>query len=315
MSADWSRIDALVFMVAGSWLVARIFVRLRETVSLLSDFGVKPMDVLLNGPILPDFPVCVGWILILYSFSHPSSAGASHLSTPFWALYGTFLALFLLALSRPVWQRRKARQSQVSRGALWEQFCALRRKARAPWNTELRVVPDGFRAWAGSQIGPSVLIRRSWLDRLSRAEIDALAARQIARVQREYSLPINAFILAAGFAAAACCEALNFGAAGWWLAWFATVCLEVLLLSRYLPKAWLAADLRAIQMAGDAEAFISALGELARLNDAALDAEALMTIASIAGVPRSRAQALLLEQPRPTGDRYPTSGEYATVGF
>jgi hypothetical protein len=40
-----------------------------------------------------------------------------------------------------------------------------------------------------------------------------------------------------------------------------------------------------------------------------------MRIADIVGVPRSRAQELLLEQPRPAGDRYPTSGEYTEVGF
>jgi len=314
MSVDWSRIDALVWMVAGAWLVARTFVRLRENVSLLVDLGVKPMAAPLSGPILPEFPLGF-WPVIYYAILRSGSTGASHLSKPLWVLYWIFLVLLSLAFIRPVWQRKKARQAHVSRGVLWDRIHALWQKARTRSDPALYVVPDDLRAWAGSQIKPSVLIRRSWLDSLSRAEIDALAARQIARMQREYIRPIDALILATGFAAAAICEALSLGLTDWWVAWFGTVCLDVLLLSRYLPKAWLAADLRAIQMAGDAEAFFSALGELARLNGSALDAEAVMRIADIVGVPRSRAQELLLEQPRPAGDRYPTSGEYTEVGF
>jgi hypothetical protein len=307
-------VAALVLIVAGSWLAATVFVRLRENVSVLADLGVKPMDALLNGPFLPEFSL--GFLLVIYCLMLHMKPSNASLSCKMWLVPPSiFVGFGLVDALRLFRQRKKAGEFAVSRGVLWHGIRILGRKARTRPDPALYVVPDDFRAWAGARIKPSVLIRRRWLDSLSRAEIDALAARQIARMQREYSLPIDAFILAAGFAAAAFTETLNLGPTGWLVAWFATVEIEILALSRYLPNALLAADLRAIQIGGDPEAFISARGELARLNGATLDTVALMMLAFFAGVPPSRARALLLDQPRPAADRYPTSGEYAEVGY
>jgi hypothetical protein len=85
--------------------------------------------------------------------------------------------------------------------------------------------------------------------------------------------------------------------------------------SSYLPHADLQSDLRAIWLTGNPDAFFSAVGESARLNGAALDLPALEKTAQRAGVSPDRLRPLLQPQPRPAEDRYPTSGDYVTVGF
>jgi hypothetical protein len=103
--------------------------------------------------------------------------------------------------------------------------------------------------------------------------------------------------------------------AGWWLLFLALVAVETAALALYLPHADLRSDLRAISLTGNPYAFFSALGESARLTGATLDLPALEKTAQRAGVTPDRLRALLQPQPRPAEDRYPTSGDYATVGF
>jgi Zn-dependent protease with chaperone function len=150
---------------------------------------------------------------------------------------------------------------------------------------------------------------------MSRAEIDALAARQLARQQGPPFRPADAYLLAGALAAVGLCELLHPGMAGWWLLLLALVAVETAALALNLPRADMQADLRAIALTGNPDAFFSALGESARLNGAPLDLPALEKTAQRAGVPPDRLRALLEPQPRPAEDRYPTSGDYVTVGF
>jgi Zn-dependent protease with chaperone function len=150
---------------------------------------------------------------------------------------------------------------------------------------------------------------------MSRSEIDALAAHQLARQQREYLLPARASLLGCGLAAAGLCELLNVGIAGRWLAFLVLVAAETAALALYFPHVEVKADLRAIRLTGNPDAFFSALGESARLNGAALDLPALEKIARRTGVSADRLRALFQQQHRPAEDRYPTSGDYVTVGF
>jgi hypothetical protein len=147
---------------------------------------------------------------------------------------------------------------------------------------------------------------------MSRAEIDALAARQLARLRRAN---FGAILLVGALAAVGLCELLHPGMVGWWLLFLALVAVQAAAVASYLPHADLQSDLRAIWLTGNPDAFFSALAESARLNGTALDLPALEKTSQRAGVSPDRLRALLEPQPRPAEDRYPTSGDYVTVGF
>jgi Zn-dependent protease with chaperone function len=150
---------------------------------------------------------------------------------------------------------------------------------------------------------------------MSRAEIDALAARQLARLRGGRFRPVDAYLLVGALAAVGLCVLLRPGMAGWWLLFAGLVAVETAALALNLPHAEIQSDLRAIALTGNPDAFFSALAESARLTGAPLDLPALEKTAQSAGVTPDRLRALLQPQPRPAEDRYPTSGDYVTVGF
>jgi hypothetical protein len=55
--------------------------------------------------------------------------------------------------------------------------------------------------------------------------------------------------------------------------------------------------------------------KLYRLSGSSPDQRYLSRIARTAGIPPERLRNLLQEELRPAEDRYPTSGDYMTVGF
>jgi len=202
----------------------------------------------------------------------------------------------------------------LSRGALFTGIHRLAGKARFQ-TLSIYLLPNDSQPRLPVLLGHAVLIPRRFLDCMSRAEIDALAARQLARMQRAYSRPVNDVLLVGALAAVGLCELLHPGMAGWWLLFLGLVAVQAAAVASYLPHADLQSDLRAIWLTGNPDAFFSALVESARLTGAALDLPALEKTAQRAGVSADRLRALLEPQPRPAEDRYPTSGDYVTVGF
>lgn len=212
-------------------------------------------------------------------------------------------------------QESEAGRFEVSRGELWERFRALFQKVgRGGAGTfHVYVVPDKFRAWAGLA-WPNVLLRRRYLDRLCRAEIDGLAARQVASPQTRYALTVLP-VLAYSLAAVCLLDRLNVSVLGRWLVFLFLLAAEITVLAACHYSVLLRADLRAIKLTGDAESLLSAMAELSRMNGAEPDLPSLRRIAQKTGVPPERLHALIEQRPRPAEDRYPISGDDVTTGL
>jgi hypothetical protein len=208
---------------------------------------------------------------------------------------------------------------QVSRGALFDGVGAVRRKAGMSCVLNIYVPPEGFQArsadsenWASVR---SIFIPRRLLDWMSRAEIDALVAFQLTsrqRVRYVKWITLGAFI--SGVIASAALNWLKKGPQGRWEAFLLLLVTEITALTFLVPHLRYLADRRAIEISGDPEAYLSAMAELSRLGTGVPDAKFVRRIARTAGVTPDRIQQLQ-EQPRPSEDRYPTSGDYLAVGF
>jgi hypothetical protein len=313
MPAEFNHIFWGLLMVAGSSSAVMIFVQLHETRRRVADLGLKAGNPWLLSVA---FLTYLLWMWVGCSLVyHPGTERASQL--PMFALLLLVLLSYVQAGLNKIrsWrQRRKPAPFLLSRGSLLAGIQTLARKAGKP-SLGVYVVPDDFRAQPTQGLGPVVLIPRRFLDWMSRSEIDALAARQLARQQREYVLPPLDFLLVCGLAAVGLCELLHAGIAGRSLVFLVLVAAETVALALYFPRAEVNADLRAIGLTGNPVAFFSAVGESARLNGAALNLPALEKTAQRAGVSADRLRALLQPRSRPEEDRYPTSGDYVTVGF
>jgi hypothetical protein len=75
------------------------------------------------------------------------------------------------------------------------------------------------------------------------------------------------------------------------------------------------ADLRAIQLTGDAKAFFSALGGLSRFTGIPPSEPMLLKIGRATGISPERIKELLAEHEAKAEDRYPTTGSYMDTGL
>jgi Zn-dependent protease with chaperone function len=308
MLAQFNHLYSGILMAAGSWGVTVIFVLILQTRRRSAAPGVKMGGAYLWQPSLD-----LAWrFCLLLVFSRILLGDLPTRSERL--LSGLFL-LLLCPLSIVnlilMWRRRRPEPLALSRGALFAGIQRLAGKAQIQRLSIYLLPPDSLPRLPAPP-GPAVRIHRRFLDVMSRAEIDALAARQLARLQRAN---FDALLLVGALAAVGLCVLLHPGLAGWWLLFAGLVAVETAALALYLPRAEMQSDLRAIALTGNADAFFSALGESARLNGAPLDLPALQKTAQRAGVTPDRLRALLQPQPRPAEDRFPTSGDYATVGF
>jgi hypothetical protein len=150
---------------------------------------------------------------------------------------------------------------------------------------------------------------------MSRGEIDALVARQL-RAKRPQGKSQLAFITVVvyAFAAATVLYWLHVDPRTHWFVPILLVAIEVGILPIFWPRISLEAHLRAIQITGDAEAHISLLAELSRLNKTRLDEALLRRISNKHSVSPERLQALTQPHVRPVQDRYPIADTYFKAG-
>jgi hypothetical protein len=289
-------------MVVGSWVNVKILVLMLQTRRRSIDLNVR-----MGRAYLWQAYGLLAWdlYLLLLLLNGPRIQLALLVGL---ALVPNMFLILMMILGQTL------ESSGLSRGALHTGIHSLARKAQIR-RLSICLLQDDSRPRLRALITRSVLIHRRFLDVMGRAEIDALAARQLARLQGPLFRPVDAYLLVGALAAAGLCELLHPGMAGWWLLLMALVAVETAALALYLPRADMQSDLRAIALTGNPDAFFSALGESVRLTGAALDLPALEKTAQRAGVSADRLRALLEPQPRPAEDRYPTSGDYVTVGF
>ncbi|MFN7922252.1 MAG: hypothetical protein U0Q16_19265 [Bryobacteraceae bacterium] len=163
---------------------------------------------------------------------------------------------------------------------------------------------------------PAGLHARDILDQASRAEIDALATLQMPLVVTrawlhkffEYAPIVYAAVAAYGLGSL-CAEKSSL-----WIA--TTVCLGVALIALRIAftKLMRSHRARAIELVGNRETYFSALAKLWHLSRIRSNKE-LIRLAQEAGVPADRAEAIIARAGQPAEDRYPTSGDYLTIGF
>jgi hypothetical protein len=144
---------------------------------------------------------------------------------------------------------------------------------------------------------------------MSRAGIDALVARQLARQQRRYYLPPVLAVFACSLVAVGALEWLGMGLRDRWLVLLLLLAMEVSALWLFSSHALHSADVRAIKLTGSAEPLISAIAELSRESDSKLDLGMIERLARKTGVTSDRLQNLIKEQPRPAEDRYILSSD------
>ena len=232
--------------------------------------------------------------------------------------FGAFGIASALSVSGWAWwrHRKNPEPPQLSRGALFDGVSAVRRKAGIATALNIYLLPDEFRAGFRHPDQPTVFLPRQLVDRLSRAEIDALVAYQLRR-PRAHSFWAYAFlsvlVCGAGFSVAL--NALKIGTAGRWGAFLALAIVEIAALSftwrsrRDSHQRW------AMKLTGDPEAYVSALAALSRLSTGVPDAHLIRRLARIANLSPDRIPELLQERSCPADQRYPTVGDYMTVGF
>ncbi len=296
------RINAGTTMIVFAWFAVMAYVWLRDRAGTGAKLGIEARETL---AFRGDFPVPPLWILL------PLIGGPSTAMN--WPLFAVIASLFLWVCLRQWRQRKRRPPLPLSRGLLDDSIgrmaaaFALRMPRCSILLADYETDDDTYT--------PAVMVRKRLLDWLSRAEIDALAARQLAYQQRAYVFPVRACALGCGGIAVAASELLGASLPERALITLATVVVAVAALALWLPHAGRNADLRAIELVGNPEALFSALGKLAWLSIGPLDAHGLEPLARKAGVTPERLRALLEPRLAPEEDRYPTVGDYMTVGF
>ena len=270
-----------LLMVVGSWINVKCLVLMLRTRRRLAD-----LDVRMGGAYLWQASLVLAWnlSLLLLLLGQPR-------------IHPVLLANLLFLVSYLLlWVPRilvgRLEPLALSRGALFAGIQRLAGKAQIP-RPSVYLLPLDPQPRLPALPGPAVRIPRRFLDCMSRAEIDALAARQLARLQRARFRPADAYLLVGALAVAGLCKLLHVGMAGWWLLFAGLVAVETAALALNLPRVEMQSDLRAIALTGNPDAFFSALGESARLTGAALDLPALEKTAQRAGVSAERLRALL----------------------
>jgi hypothetical protein len=232
------------------------------------------------------------------------------------ALY-VFALVFVASAVRFKIRLRALGNFQLSRGKLLAAVWKLSKNSRflGIQDAPLFVIPDSDFAEMSSRVGSGVVLPLSLLNLLTRREIDALAARQLCVQSKRFYFPTLWILLGCNVAAVTVVQGLEVAPLYGFLLYLSPVVLEFLALSRKLPQMFFQADLRAIHLTGDAEAFFSGLGSLSRFTGVPADKSLLWEIGSKVSVPRDRIDALLAEHDSKAEDRYPTSGSYMETGL
>jgi hypothetical protein len=232
------------------------------------------------------------------------------------AIFG-FVLLFLAAAIRFKMRLRVLGNFQLSRGKLLVAVRKLSKNSKflGIQDAPLFVIPDLDFAEMSARMGSGVVLPLSLLDSLTRREIDALAARQLCVQSKQFYFPIFWILLACNVAVVAVVQGLEIPPLYAFLLYLSLLVLEFLALSRKLPQMFFRADLRAIHLTGNAEAFFSGLGSLSRFTGVPADKATLWEIGRKVSVSPDRIETLLAEHDTKAEDRYPTSGSYMETGL
>lgn len=232
---------------------------------------------------------------------------------------GAFGIASALSVSSWAWWRlrKNPEPMQLSRGALFDGISAVRRKAGIATSLNIYLLPDEFQAgFRHPRDQPTVFLPRQLLDCLSCAEIDALVAYQLRR-PRALRFWAVAFplVTVCGIGCSIALNALKISASGRWETVLFLAIVEIAALAFLWRRRRDSHQQWAMKLTGDPEAFVSALAALSRLSTGAPDAHLIQRLARLANLSPDRIPELLEERSCPADQRYPTVGDYMTIGF
>lgn len=267
-------------------------------------------------------PIYLLLIFSRYLFLHPTRHHHTDSLAPIWqwfvvaAIIVGFAGLTVNGVRFQL-RVRALRCFVVSRGKLKARFDKLSERSKLfvfpPLS--LFVLPDNSFSEQCSLFGLGVAVPRSFLDSLTRSEVDSLAARQLSLQSTRFYFPAFWFFLAANAAVVIPVFWLHPSSLIADAIYALLLVAELFVLSRMLPGMLLQADLRAARLVDDAESFISALGALSRFNGTQPDETLLAAISKEWSITPDRIQALLIEHETREEDRYPTTGSYMDTGL
>jgi len=263
-----------------------------------------------------------GWMLAAIlipatlTFTALNSFGGGNYRNAVLLLFVTFVALILLAAKAR--QASGVKPQAITRGELRDRVFDLAERAGVQLR-QLMLLPSGKHKMANAfAVGlREVMISERLLETLSKREVDAVLAHELAHLKHKHALtilPLTVGVLtAAGIALTAFMEWLP----GWSYGAIAFVGVG-LTFSFFSRRAERAADAGAVDISGDAEAFITGQAKVYALNmlpsDWSRGAEALLThpssqrrieaAAKQAGISAERLDDLLQNPPEDVSERY-----------
>jgi hypothetical protein len=303
-------IPVLLTLVAASMLADLSVWELFRSTSALFGQGGRPMLLAMFGRkwggIFALFPLTFAGSLLC----DPASSLAVFLGV---AAIPVVLLAYAAAYHLP---GRSLPPVEVVRGDLRDALSAIYRRNGYSGPRRLYVVPNGCRQAPDALIDigePAVYVPVRLLDRLSRAEIDSLMLLQwrlpnlLYRRKYAFLYALTCFPLA--------CIFLDHFRPGLGYRWQTLLCLAILEVP-LIAWVWRRENLRLCReiaaASSNADDLVSALAAVSELSTGQADSPLIRRIASVAA---SKPDALLAQRQRPAEDRYPTHGDYSTVGF
>jgi Zn-dependent protease with chaperone function len=229
----------------------------------------------------------------------------------------TVMFLYLAFAFRFQLRLRALNDFRVLRGQLYTAVSKLSKicKFLGLQGVPLYVIPDQDFEMLCVRAGSGVVLPRRLLDQLTRNEIDALAARQLCLQSRKSYFSIFWILLICNIVVVSLGQWFHIVPIYSFLLYTSLLVLEMFALNRYSPRMLFMADLRAIQLTGDAEAFFTALGSLSRFTGVPPSESLLLELGRVAAVSPGRIKELLAEHETKSEDRYPTTGSYMDTGL
>jgi hypothetical protein len=318
--------EGLVNVVALQFFIAlfldRAQLKYRQK-NLLGKTGIDPLIWPGRATIFCFYLFYFGWfsIRVFYDLSGRFTKQTFGTSTLFWkiflaALCVAFLLIFV-AMVRFTSRVRILDEYRLSRGRFFIAVDQISKKGKflKVFGSSLYVLPDHDFRKLCARMGGGVVIPRRLLDQLTRSEVDVLVAQQLCLQSRMFYFPALWILLACNITFVFVVQSLHVNPLTAFLLYLSLLTIELFALSRSLPRMLFQADIRAIQLTGDAEAFFSALGGLSRFTGVPPSESMLLKIGRATAVSPERIKELLAEHETKAEDRYPTAGSYMDTGL
>jgi len=229
----------------------------------------------------------------------------------------TVLFMFFAFAIRFQMRLRGLNDFRVSRGRLYNTVSKLAKRSSFFRLEEavLYVIPGPDYSKMCVRVGSGVVLPLQFLDLLTREEIDVLAARQLCMESHRSYFRSFWILLGCNVAVVSLVQWLQLAPLLAFPLYLSLLTAEMIAFNRSSLPMLLHADLHAIQLTGNAEAYFSALGELSRFNGVLPSEPMLLEIGRATHISPERVKELIAENPTIADDRYPTTGSYMETGL